>query len=114
MKLTYAGYTSAGPVRERNEDAILMRQQGGCALFLVADGIGGSMDGDVISRMIRDRFSRWWDSFLNAGAERDFDRLLEILKEQLNSHLNEIQQKAEQMLKTGVPETEIIQKIINN
>ena len=30
------------------------------------------------------------------------------------SHLNEIQQKAEQMLKTGVPETEIIQKIINN
>ena len=37
-----------------------------------------------------------------------------ILKEQLNSHLNEIQQKAEQMLKSGVPETEIIQKIINN
>ncbi|MBR3620470.1 MAG: TnpV protein [Clostridia bacterium] len=37
-----------------------------------------------------------------------------ILKEQLNSHLNEIQQKAELKLESGVPETEIIQKIINN
>ncbi|MBR4766091.1 MAG: TnpV protein [Clostridia bacterium] len=37
-----------------------------------------------------------------------------ILKEQLNIHLNEIQQKAEQMISQGMTESEIAEKLIYN
>ena len=48
----FVGKTDRGLKRKKNEDAILVNEQDG--FCLVADGIGGSLAGDVASRMFAD------------------------------------------------------------
>lgn len=43
--------TSIGPVRSHNEDSLLVAQEGGDALFVVTDGVGGQEHGAVASKM---------------------------------------------------------------
>lgn len=65
MKLLCAGASHIGQVRRNNEDAILLRTDERGGLFLVADGIGGREHGELVSAMLRERYSQWWqDRFL--------------------------------------------------
>ena len=52
MTLRYYGRSETGAVRERNEDALLLLEENGAALFLVADGIGGKAYGEIASGML--------------------------------------------------------------
>ncbi len=52
MDIAFAGRTDTGRVRARNEDALLQRPERG--LFVVADGMGGHVAGDIASRMAVD------------------------------------------------------------
>ena len=49
MKLTYAGLTDRGCVREDNEDRILL--EGELGLFAVADGMGGHRHGELAAEV---------------------------------------------------------------
>ena len=61
MKLIYSGLSETGFVREKNEDALLMRATENAGLFLIADGIGGIASGEIVSGMLRDGYASWWD-----------------------------------------------------
>ena len=88
MRLEYAGCSECGPVREHNEDAMLMCANEEAGLFLVADGVGGRSSGEVVSGRIRDTYRQWWQrAFLLPQGKADFLTLLERLKESL-LHLN--------------------------
>ena len=74
-----AARTDAGPCRENNEDAILVRSDSdaGFHLFAVADGLGGHRAGEVASQMVVDtlaegrpaveRPERWLRQAFNAA-----------------------------------------------
>jgi len=84
MKLVYSGCSRTGLVRSQNEDAMLMRAGEQGALFLVADGIGGREHGEIVSGMLRDGYSEWWEKgFLPAGPEMSFQGALEEIKKVL-------------------------------
>lgn len=84
MNPLYYGCSETGSVRKNNEDAILMRAAGNAALFFVADGIGGKAHGEVVSGMLRDAYSRWWDeTFPTSDGDIDFQKGIEAIKEQL-------------------------------
>jgi serine/threonine-protein kinase len=61
MKVSNASLSSAGPVRQKNEDSVAFwqpeeeeeRQMRGC-ISIVADGVGGHGNGDIASRMAVD------------------------------------------------------------
>lgn len=61
MEIRAAGLTDVGLKREGNEDAFSSDEASG--LFIVADGMGGHLAGEVASRvaveMISDSFQRW-------------------------------------------------------
>lgn len=84
MTLRYYGRSETGAVRERNEDALLLLEETGAALFLVADGIGGKAYGEIASGMLHDGYARWWyDSFLPKHSTWDFQQAVEQLRNTL-------------------------------
>ena len=94
MKLTYDGCSKKGTVREINEDAILMRASGEAALFLVADGIGGRENGEVVSSLLADGYSQWWEKdFSGISGSGVFQRSLEAIKEKLLQINQEVVQR---------------------
>lgn len=81
MTLSYYGRSETGAVRETNEDALLLLEENGAALFLVADGVGGKAYGEIASGMLRDGYARWWhDSFLPEHSTWDFRQAVEQLR----------------------------------
>ena len=71
LRFTSHGLTHLGLVRQRNEDALLDRAEGG--LWAVADGMGGHEAGDLASRMIVDALGAIeppadLDDFVDAAA----------------------------------------------
>lgn len=84
MNLLYAGCCRQGQVRRNNEDAFLMRGSERGALFLVADGIGGRRNGEVVSGLLRDGYDRWWtERFLPAGDGLSFQAALREIQDVL-------------------------------
>lgn len=91
MKITFAGVSRTGLVRERNEDAILMRACDDAALFLVADGVGGREHGEVVSGLLRDGYDAWWNErFLPNSALWGFAEASGEIKEVLFRQNSEV------------------------
>ena len=72
FELEFAWRTDQGRVRQRNEDAVVVRAESG--LVVVADGVGGATAGDVASRLatetIAERFGRRVGASANAEKAR--------------------------------------------
>lgn len=58
FKLTHAGMSHVGMKRNHNEDTILVAES--CALYLVADGMGGYAAGEVASKIAVDTISEFY------------------------------------------------------
>jgi serine/threonine protein phosphatase PrpC len=71
MKVRVGVRTDVGRIRERNEDAYLIREP----LFAVADGMGGHRGGDVASSMIVDALER-----AEVQADAPLSPLVDLIK----------------------------------
>lgn len=67
-----AASTSVGRVRTRNEDALLLRPDLG--LFVVADGMGGHLRGDVAARICVETIDAWFSDALPAEVRESVSR----------------------------------------
>lgn len=88
--MTVWGICEKGNYREDNQDSILMRSEGGSGLFLVADGVGGSLDGAGASSYITYRYGLWWEGVFQSHREKDFFSFFIHIKEtaeQINEEL---------------------------
>ena len=69
MRLTCAARTDPGRRRENNEDSFCVRPDIG--LFLVADGMGGHVAGEIASRLVVEEVERLIATTDSAGATLD-------------------------------------------
>ena len=69
MRLTSAARTDPGRRRENNEDSFCTRED--LALFIVADGMGGHVAGEIASRLVVEEVERFVETTLPAGASAE-------------------------------------------
>lgn len=89
MRLTCAARTDPGRRRENNEDSFCIREDLG--LFLVADGMGGHVGGEIASRLVAEEVERFVaatdpargaaDEAAQGAGSRSGDRLSASLNE---------------------------------
>ncbi len=81
MKWTYAGRTDVGKVRQGNEDALFADERAG--VFLVADGMGGHVAGEVASQIVTETVGPAMARAVQEGLSGDAleKRALELIAE---------------------------------
>ncbi|MGN0691124.1 MAG: PP2C family protein-serine/threonine phosphatase [Oscillospiraceae bacterium] len=81
MKIEFSKFTSAGLVRENNQDSVFAAADGEYGLFAVADGMGGHFHGEIASEEIVSALEKWWAEFIASPYEYDkcYDELKQIL-----------------------------------
>lgn len=87
MKLNASGNTHTGLKRKINEDSYLIRPDLG--LYIIADGMGGHLAGEVASKMIVETMTDYWDA-MKSGRNPAFieplnDNLSETARHLVNS-----------------------------
>lgn len=63
MDISFSQYTSAGLVRQNNEDSLFAAENDRCALFAIADGMGGHYGGELASGYMTEALGQWWKDF---------------------------------------------------
>lgn len=89
MRLEYAGKSDIGKVRKINQDAFGIFQHEDTGLFVVADGMGGYVNGEKASQTVIAEFSNWWNSFSPVLFEYEFQRMLSSI-EQVIEYANDV------------------------
>lgn len=90
MAIAFYGTSDRGDRREVNQDAILLKAEKignhDVGLFLVADGMGGLEQGEIISNYIAEQFQRWFEvdlvEIINSGQTSD-DEIHELLEQEI-------------------------------
>ena len=84
-----------------NQDAVLARQNDVAGLFVVADGMGGTKDGDRASRLIVKMMEQWWQQEEANMTTLWFEDAVEDLKDKLLEANHAILQTTEPGTMTG-------------
>lgn len=90
--MEYAGDTRTGLIRAVNQDSILALSKGEVSLFVVADGMGGHVEGEKASRAITENLRIWWRNIEENRYEQDFFKLVTSVRnyiEQANTYIYE-------------------------
>ena len=96
--MEYVGDSRVGLVRSINQDSILLCHQKEVALFVVADGMGGHLDGEKASKAITEGLQQWWE-YIKPNLDRiDFFKMVDTVRnciEEVNQSIyNEYQNGA--------------------
>ena len=77
MKFDIGAVTNTGKTRNHNEDSCLYisgnRQGIGCAMLMVADGMGGLANGQMASHMLIQEMQNFWDQFIAEQQRTDLN-----------------------------------------
>lgn len=82
-----AGICEKGDVRDENQDSILISHNRKSGLFIVADGVGGLMNGSKVSHHVTESFQRWWEDDFCGEKQQPFKVHFDAIKirtEQIN------------------------------
>jgi len=72
MRIRLEGFCETGLGRDQNQDRIFAAENNGCALAVVADGMGGHENGAFASTIICDMLRGWWEKCQNKGMSAGF------------------------------------------
>ncbi len=61
IRMTYSQLSECGPVRKINQDSVLALTGDDCALFCIADGMGGYSEGEKASSAMTEAIKKYWD-----------------------------------------------------
>lgn len=103
--ISYAMRTRPGG-RERNEDAILMKEKEGTYAFVLADGLGGHGRGDAASALVTDQAIQ---IFLRAGKKEEY---LDLAFTNAQGRL--LQQKQEMGISSEMKSTMVLLQLTEN
>jgi PPM family protein phosphatase len=109
------GLTDTGKKREKNEDSILLNDS--IKLYIVADGMGGHMLGEVASQTAVKTIEEFVDQTLLKADEKppkDDDHLTGILKEAVNKANKAIYDYSQKLQGKGVMGTTVSFALIRN
>lgn len=81
MKLEFAAKSDIGKKREINQDSLCTYQGKDAGLFVIADGMGGHINGEKASQKIVAELSNWWNSFSPVLFEYEFHKMLLSLEQ---------------------------------
>lgn len=70
-------FCDIGLLRKSNQDSVFVFQSPGFALFLIADGMGGHLHGEMAAQAVSGAFSDWCDHFCIEKLKENFDQILE-------------------------------------
>ena len=70
-------FCDIGLLRKSNQDSVFVFQSPGFALFLIADGMGGHLHGEMAAQAVSGAFSDWCDHFCIEKFKENFDQILE-------------------------------------
>ena len=73
-----------------NQDALLVRDNPYAGLFMIADGMGGTRDGDRASRTLVAMLDHWWEKRQGAFSTLPFDSAVDELKQVILTTNHEI------------------------
>ena len=85
MNLSYSEYTSAGLVRQNNQDSIFSATKDKCGLFVIADGMGGHFGGEIASGMLVNAISEWWEKLTEETKFGDCCEQIKNIIEEINT-----------------------------
>ena len=80
--MIYSGVSEKGPVRERNEDSYAVNVLNGCLCMIVADGLGGEVNGHIASKLAVDTVMSHFEQ--NPDSLKDSEHIREFLSSVFN------------------------------
>lgn len=77
MIVDMAYRSEKGPVRKKNQDAVLAESTGNMGIFAVADGMGGHSRGEDASAVLVTKLKVWWNNLHKSPESYEIDEISE-------------------------------------
>ncbi|MGN0653713.1 MAG: protein phosphatase 2C domain-containing protein [Oscillospiraceae bacterium] len=83
--MQFCEYSNTGIIRDINQDSLLAVSSGESGLFVVADGMGGHIDGGFASDTVKKACREWWDFSFCKSTDIELSDAVDGIKEAVES-----------------------------